>query len=168
MPDRSYVSLVHVFSLRIPRICAQRTNFEILDGNKGESMTTTYPIADMMIGVRNMIEAADLRRGDQVLLLADTRSDKQTMDLIPSAEFATIQHPAWSHQTCSLARSEIPPLPTFRSGGTLVDIADRHALYQAMEGHDRQARKFPDDGRNRLSKKHCLTLGALSITSPER
>ena len=42
-------------------------------------MTTTYQVADMMIGVRNMIEAADLRQGDQVLLLADTRSDKTTM-----------------------------------------------------------------------------------------
>jgi hypothetical protein len=29
---------------------------------------------------------------------------------------------------------ELPPLPTFRSGGTLVDVADRDALYQAMEG----------------------------------
>ena len=29
---------------------------------------------------------------------------------------------------------ELPPLPTFRSGGHLVDIADRDALYQAMEG----------------------------------
>ena len=28
----------------------------------------------------------------------------------------------------------IVDLPTFRSGGTLVDIADRDALYQAMEG----------------------------------
>jgi len=32
-------------------------------------------------------------------------------------------------------RGEIPDLPTFRSGGTLVDIADRDALYRAMEGH---------------------------------
>jgi metal-responsive CopG/Arc/MetJ family transcriptional regulator len=31
-------------------------------------------------------------------------------------------------------RGEIEPLPTFRSGGTLVDISDRDALYQAMEG----------------------------------
>ena len=31
-------------------------------------------------------------------------------------------------------RQEIPPLPTFHSGGTRVDIADRDALYQAMEG----------------------------------
>jgi hypothetical protein len=28
----------------------------------------------------------------------------------------------------------IPPLPSFRSGGALVDVADRDALYQAMEG----------------------------------
>jgi hypothetical protein len=31
-------------------------------------------------------------------------------------------------------RREVPPLPTFHSGGTLVDVADRDALYQAMEG----------------------------------
>jgi hypothetical protein len=31
-------------------------------------------------------------------------------------------------------RAGVPPLPTFRSGGTLVDISDREALYQAMEG----------------------------------
>ena len=31
-------------------------------------------------------------------------------------------------------REKIGALPSFRSGGTLVDIADRDALYQAMEG----------------------------------
>jgi hypothetical protein len=30
--------------------------------------------------------------------------------------------------------AELSPLPTFRSGGSFVDIADRDALYQAMEG----------------------------------
>jgi hypothetical protein len=30
--------------------------------------------------------------------------------------------------------AELPPLPTFDSGGALVDVADRDALYQAMEG----------------------------------
>lgn len=30
-------------------------------------------------------------------------------------------------------RGELPPIPTFDSGGTLVDIADRDALYDAME-----------------------------------
>jgi hypothetical protein len=31
-------------------------------------------------------------------------------------------------------RGTLPPLPSFDSGGSLVDIADRDALYQAMEG----------------------------------
>ena len=30
--------------------------------------------------------------------------------------------------------AELQPLPSFKSGGTLVDIADREALYRAMEG----------------------------------
>jgi hypothetical protein len=29
---------------------------------------------------------------------------------------------------------DVPPLPVFQSGGAMVDIADREALYQAMEG----------------------------------
>ena len=29
---------------------------------------------------------------------------------------------------------ELSPLPSFTSGGSLVDIGDRDALYQAMEG----------------------------------
>jgi hypothetical protein len=32
-------------------------------------------------------------------------------------------------------RPEPPPLPTFDSGGTSVDIADRSALYRAMDGY---------------------------------
>jgi hypothetical protein len=32
------------------------------------------------------------------------------------------------------ARGPLPPLPSFHGGGALVDIADREALYQAMEG----------------------------------
>jgi hypothetical protein len=31
-------------------------------------------------------------------------------------------------------RPELPPLPSFRSGGALVDIANREALYDAMDG----------------------------------
>jgi Bacterial antitoxin of type II TA system, VapB len=30
-------------------------------------------------------------------------------------------------------RAELPPLPTFHGGRELVDIADRDALYRAME-----------------------------------
>jgi hypothetical protein len=29
---------------------------------------------------------------------------------------------------------ELPPLPTFHSGGAMIDVAERDALYQAMEG----------------------------------
>lgn len=32
------------------------------------------------------------------------------------------------------AAIELRPLPSFNSGGPLVDIADREALYRAMEG----------------------------------
>ena len=32
------------------------------------------------------------------------------------------------------SKKKLPPLPTFRSGGYLVDIADRDALYDVMEG----------------------------------
>lgn len=28
----------------------------------------------------------------------------------------------------------MPPLPSFKSGGAMVEIADRKALYEAMEG----------------------------------
>jgi hypothetical protein len=31
-------------------------------------------------------------------------------------------------------RQSIPALPKFHSGGAVVDVADRDALYQAMEG----------------------------------
>ena len=31
-------------------------------------------------------------------------------------------------------REPLPPLPTFDGGGALVDLADREALYGAMEG----------------------------------
>ena len=32
------------------------------------------------------------------------------------------------------SQGEIPPLPTFHSGGTFADVAGRDALYEAMEG----------------------------------
>jgi len=31
-------------------------------------------------------------------------------------------------------KTPLPALPTFRSGGSLVDLADRDALYREMEG----------------------------------
>ncbi|RBP03083.1 VapB protein of antitoxin of type II toxin-antitoxin system [Roseiarcus fermentans] len=32
------------------------------------------------------------------------------------------------------APARLEPLPTFKGGGCLVDVADRDALYQALEG----------------------------------
>jgi hypothetical protein len=31
-------------------------------------------------------------------------------------------------------QGSLPPLPSFKSGGARVDVADRDALYRAMEG----------------------------------
>jgi hypothetical protein len=50
-------------------------------------------IADMMIGVRNMIEATDIRRGDQVLVLADRRSDRPTIEALSAGLTAFGAHP---------------------------------------------------------------------------
>jgi hypothetical protein len=32
-------------------------------------------------------------------------------------------------------RAKLPPLPTFNSGGFMVDVADRNALYRVMDGY---------------------------------
>lgn len=37
-------------------------------------------------------------------------------------------------RTASTPARSLAPLPTFDSGGALVDVADRDALYAAMEG----------------------------------
>ena len=34
-----------------------------------------------------------------------------------------------------LSHPELVPLPSFAGGGTRVDIADRDALYHALQGH---------------------------------
>lgn len=38
------------------------------------------------------------------------------------------------HSDRRTAKKKLPPLPRRRSGGHLVDIADREALYEVMEG----------------------------------
>lgn len=43
-------------------------------------------------------------------------------------------------------RPRIPPLPTFNSGGFLVDIADRNALYDFLEG-DRDRRFYGSEDK---------------------
>jgi hypothetical protein len=34
-----------------------------------------------------------------------------------------------------MTRRHLPPFPTFRGGGLLVDVSDREALYDWMDGH---------------------------------
>ena len=41
----------------------------------------------------------------------------------------------------SRKRPKLPPLPTFNSGGFFIDIADRNALYDVLEG-DRDRRLY--------------------------
>ena len=86
-------------------------------------MSTNYQVADMMIGVRNMIEAADLRPGDQVLLLADTRSDQTTMEALTAglrffgAEPMTlVTEPISRYGAVSPAVLEACAPPTWSSG----------------------------------------------------
>jgi hypothetical protein len=50
-----------------------------------------------------------------------------TMSELVESALRLLLRPRQSHP-------ELPPLPSFKSGGHLVDIADRDALYQAMEG----------------------------------
>jgi hypothetical protein len=54
------------------------------------------------------------------------RQDRTMSELVETALRLLFQ-PRKSHAT-------LQPLPTFKSGGTLVDVADREALYHAMEG----------------------------------
>jgi len=43
-------------------------------------------------------------------------------------------------------RPKLPPLPTFNSGGFLVDVADRNALYDVLEEErDRRLYGFRDE-----------------------
>jgi hypothetical protein len=51
-------------------------------------------VSDMMKGVMNMIEAADIRPKDQVLLLADTRSDPLTLEAMKAGLIAHGATPA--------------------------------------------------------------------------
>lgn len=56
------------------------------------------------------------------------RQGKTMSELVESALRRLLEAPA--------ERKPLPPLPKFDSGGHLVDIADRDALYRAMEEED--------------------------------
>ncbi len=73
----------------------------------------TTPIIDDRVMVRLREEAA--RRGETISALVESAL---RLLLEPSSE--TI--------------GKLPRLPSFDGGGTLVDVADRNALYEVMEG----------------------------------
>lgn len=56
------------------------------------------------------------------------RQDKTMSELVEAALRLLF------HERKAAGKKKLPPLPTFRSGGHLVDIADRNALSAAMEG----------------------------------
>jgi hypothetical protein len=56
------------------------------------------------------------------------RSGKTLSELVEAALRTMLDHQK------SPPLQDLPPLPSFRGGSPLVDIADRDALYQAMEG----------------------------------
>lgn len=62
------------------------------------------------------------------------RQGKTTSELVETALRLLLRAPR--------KRADLPPLPTFHSGGMLVDMADRNALYDAMEG------RYPREGSN--------------------
>lgn len=57
------------------------------------------------------------------------RQHKTMSELVEAALRLLFQTPNRSGK-----KKKLPPLPTFRSSGYLVDIADRDALYDVMEG----------------------------------
>lgn len=54
------------------------------------------------------------------------RQGRTMSDLVESALRLLLEAPR--------KRRKLPDLPRFASGGALVDVADRNALYEAMEG----------------------------------
>src|SRR6266849_4298068 len=77
-----------------------------------------HQIADMIPGVQNMIEAADIRPGDQVLLLADRRSDPPTMEAIAAVLKAIGATPA-----ALISRyGEVPPVvfPAMKASDVVI------------------------------------------------
>ena len=65
-------------------------------------------ISDLVIGARNMIEAADIRPGDSVLLLADRSSDGDSIDALVYLDAPTypgVSSPAVRLPCCRSSRT---------------------------------------------------------------
>jgi hypothetical protein len=86
-------------------------------------MLTDSHIADMVIHMKTTLNIADPVMEQ---LKHEAARQKRTMSELVEAGLRLL------FQSGKRSKA-IERLPTFRSGGTLVDIADRDALYQAME-----------------------------------
>jgi hypothetical protein len=76
-----------------------------------------------------MIMKTTLNIDDSVMTALKKEAARRgcTMSELVESALRLMLRPAKNHRP-------LPPLPKFISGGALVDVADREALYQAMEG----------------------------------
>ena len=111
--------VIRGLKVRIPRVvpigpdacCSRRTSHISHTADTYGHMKTTLNIDDTIM--------AELRR--------EAARQGRTMSELVESALRLLLH------SCR-KREKLVALPTFHSGGTLVDIAGRAALYQAMEG----------------------------------
>lgn len=71
-----------------------------------------------------------LHISDPLMIRLKQTAAKRGQTMASLVEAALRQYLDTDHE----AIAELPPLPRFDSGGAIVNIADRDALYHAMEG----------------------------------
>ena len=91
---------------------------EIFWGSRGRSLRALVRGRPTTLNIDDKV-MADLRR-------EAARQGRTMSELVESALRLLLRS--------QRKQQRIAPLPTFHSGGAFVDIADRNALYQAMEG----------------------------------
>ena len=77
--------------------------------------------------VRSMKTTLNINDKVMALLRKEAARRGTTMSELEESAIRLLLHP-------QKVRQDPKPLPTFKSGGPLVDIDNRDALYQAMEG----------------------------------
>ena len=87
-------------------------------------MLPYYRIAHMVIHMKTTLNIDDTVMN--LLRHEAARSGRTMSELVETALRRLLEE---RPKPCDLS-----PLPTFDGGGALVDVADREALYQAMEG----------------------------------
>ena len=95
------------------------------DATRDGRLTYSH-IVDMVFHMKTTLNIDDTVMGR--LRREAARQGKTMSELVEAALRLLFQ--AGSRKS----KAKLRPLPTFRSGGHLVDIADRDALYEVMEG----------------------------------